>query len=68
MYEQDGSTIHATEKFKKWVDDNNVQVSPLPIKSPDLTIVQNIRAMLVKRIHWQGKQYKIVKEFQKSLN
>ena len=36
------------KELKKWFDDNNVQVLPLPAKCSDLNIVENVWTMLVQ--------------------
>ena len=68
MYQQEGHSIHTTQRVKKRFDYKNVQVLPWPAKSARLNIVENIWVVLVDRVYGQVGQYRTVKELQESLD
>lgn len=68
IYQQDGASIHTAKGVKNWFAANNVRVLPWPAKSPDLNIVENIWAMLVRQVYDGGKQFESLSELREALN
>lgn len=68
IFQQDGASIHTARGVKTWFANNNVRVLPWPSRSPDLNIVENIWAILVKRVYDGGRQYESIHELREALD
>ena len=68
IFQQDGASIHTANGVKNWFAANNVRVLPWPAKSPDLNIVKNIWAMIVRRVYAEGKQFESIVELRRTLD
>ncbi|KAF8795258.1 Transposable element Tc3 transposase like protein [Argiope bruennichi] len=67
-FQQDGASIHTATGVKDWFLTNNVDVLQWPAKSPDLNIVENIWAMLVRRFYADGRQFDSQTQLREALN
>ncbi|GIY72297.1 transposable element Tc3 transposase [Caerostris darwini] len=67
-FQQDGASLHTATGVKNWFLTNNVDVLPWPAKSPDLNIVENIWAMLVRRVYADVRQFDSLTQLREALN
>uniref|UniRef100_A0A1I7WMR7 DDE_3 domain-containing protein n=1 Tax=Heterorhabditis bacteriophora TaxID=37862 RepID=A0A1I7WMR7_HETBA len=63
-FQQDNATIHASRSTKTWLQDNSVATMDWPSRSPDLNPIENLWAILVRRIHVDNRQFETAKDLQ----
>ena len=60
IFQQDGASIHTSNKTKQWIVSQQVELLPWPSKSPDLNITENVWGMLARSVYHGGKQFNTV--------
>uniref|UniRef100_A0A1I7X375 Transposable element Tc3 transposase n=1 Tax=Heterorhabditis bacteriophora TaxID=37862 RepID=A0A1I7X375_HETBA len=61
-FQQDNATIHT------WLQDNSVDTVDWPSRSPDLNPIENLWAILVRRIYADNRQFETVKDLQNAIS
>lgn len=51
IYQQDNCPVHTANVVKDWFHNNNVEVLPWPSISPDINPIENVWAIIVKKIY-----------------
>uniref|UniRef100_A0A1I7XHG5 DDE_3 domain-containing protein n=1 Tax=Heterorhabditis bacteriophora TaxID=37862 RepID=A0A1I7XHG5_HETBA len=67
-FQQDNATIHASRSTKTWLQDNSVDTVDWPSRSPDLNPIENLWAILVRRIYADNRQFETVKDLQNAIS
>ena len=62
IFQQDNASVHASASTRQWLLDSSIETLPWPAKSPDLSPIENVWAMLVRDVYGNGKQYNTVSE------
>lgn len=62
IFQQGNTSIHVTQSTKAWFEDNDVQVTEWPSKSPDMNPVENLWAILMQSIYKDFRQYQTKRE------
>lgn len=67
IFQQDNAAVHASHSTKAWFLANNVNVLDWPACSPDLNPVENLWAIMVRKIYANSKQYNSVSELKDAI-
>ena len=51
VFQQDNAAIHKSKAPMKWLEEQNFELMDWPAKSPDLSPIENIWAILKKRLN-----------------
>ncbi len=54
-------------KTRTWFSDNNVDVLPWPVKSPDLNIIENLWGLLARAVYKDFRQYNSEAELKEAI-
>lgn len=49
IYQQDNCPVHTANIIRQWLDNNNIETLPHPVRSPDLNPIENIWGLIVKK-------------------
>ena len=67
QFQQDNARPHVARDLLDWLRDENVALLPWPSLSPDLNLMENVWAMLVRKVYSEGKQYDSVKQLKAAI-
>lgn len=54
---QDDSSVHASNRFKQWLEAFDTDVLEWSARSPDLKIIENAQGLLERKFYRIGRQY-----------
>ena len=57
VFMQDNASIHTSRETRRWFSDNNITILPHPAKSPDLNPIENLWAIVARRVYANGRQF-----------
>ncbi|KAG2948016.1 hypothetical protein PC117_g6369 [Phytophthora cactorum] len=57
VFMQDNASIHASIETKSFFQEIRVQLLDWPARSPDLNPIENVWAILARKVYSHGKQY-----------
>ncbi|KAG2993136.1 hypothetical protein PC118_g4170 [Phytophthora cactorum] len=57
VFMQDNASIHASIETKSFFQEIGVQLLDWPARSPDLNPIENVWAILARKVYSHGKQY-----------
>lgn len=60
----DNAPIHRSKKVKKWMEDNNVQTTEWPPRSPDLNPIENLWGLMKRKLSQAQPQPKTLRELE----
>ncbi|CAD6191578.1 unnamed protein product [Caenorhabditis auriculariae] len=67
IYQQDNTSVHASNYTLAWFAANNVVLLDWPACTPDLNPVENLWSVLVRRVYANAKQYTTVKDLKRAI-
>lgn len=67
IFQQDNAAVHTSRLVQSYFNENNISVLPWPARSPDLNIIENCWAQLVRGVYENGKQYQHVQELKSAI-
>lgn len=67
IYQQDNAPIHTSRTSLKWFTQNGVHLLPWPANSPDLNPIENLWAILSRRVYANHKCYSTVGELKEAI-
>lgn len=67
VFQQDNAAIHTSKATKQWFSDNDILVLLWPACSPDLNPIENMWAILVKKVYANNKQYNTILELKSAV-
>ncbi|KAG6621993.1 Transposase [Phytophthora cinnamomi] len=62
VFMQDNASIHSSNETRMFFEEIGVQLLDWPARSPDLNPIENVWAILSRKVYAQGKQYNNVPE------
>lgn len=67
IFQQDNASVHASASTRQWLETHNIATLPWPAKSPDLSPIENVWAMLVRAVYREKRQFGTVNELKKAI-
>ncbi|GMF44980.1 unnamed protein product [Phytophthora fragariaefolia] len=62
IYQQDNAAIHTSMETRDFFDEQGIQVLDWPARSPDLNPIENLWALMARKVYPNGRQYASVPE------
>ena len=66
-FQQDNAKIHVSRSTKRWFEAQNIPLLDWPNRSPDLNPMENLWAILARRVYANNKQYETVQELKDAI-
>jgi transposase len=60
IFQQDHASVHDSKTTKEWLSTQNIEVLDWASNSPDMNPMENLWAVLVRRVYEENKQYETV--------
>lgn len=57
VYQLDNAYIHTSQETKAFFEEQGVNVLDWPVRSPDLNPIENLWALLARKVYPNGRQY-----------
>lgn len=57
IFQQDNAPCHASKSTVEWFQAKNVNVLRWPARSPDITPIENLWGIIVRRVYANGRQF-----------
>ncbi len=67
IFQQDNSSVHASEVVRNWFREHGIRILDWPSISPDLNPIENLWGILVRLVYPNGRQYNTVPELKRAI-
>ena len=67
IFQRDNIPVHTSRLARSYFNENNISVLSWPARSPDLNIIENCWAQLVRGVYANGKQHEDVEELKNAI-
>lgn len=67
IFQQDNAAIHSSRATKEFLRTCNVPVLEWPACSPDLNPIENVWALLAKKVYQKGRQFESVRDLKEAI-
>lgn len=67
LFQQDGASVHRSNYTLDWLDSNDVYLLPWPAKSPDLNPIENLWAVLARKVYRNQRQFRNVDDLKNAV-
>jgi hypothetical protein len=67
IFQQDNSSVHASEMVRNWFREHEIRVLDWPSISQDLNPIENLWGILVRFVYPNGRQYETVPELKRAI-
>jgi transposase len=67
IFQQDNSSVHASEVVRNWFREHGIRILDWPSISPDLDPIENLWGILVRLVYPNGRKYNTVPELKRAL-
>ena len=57
--------MHVSASTRQWLEAKNLPILDWPAKSPDLSPIENVWSMLVKRVYREKRQFNCISDLKK---
>ena len=64
-FQQDDAGVHVSASTRQWLEAKNLPILDWPAKSPDLSPIENVWSMLVKRVYREKRQFNCISDLKK---
>uniref|UniRef100_A0A914DE07 Tc1-like transposase DDE domain-containing protein n=1 Tax=Acrobeloides nanus TaxID=290746 RepID=A0A914DE07_9BILA len=66
-FQQDNAKIHVSRSTERWFEAQNIPLLDWPNRFPDLNPMENLWAILARRVYANNKQYETVQELKDAI-
>jgi predicted transcriptional regulator len=67
IFQQDGASIHRSMRTSEWLKSKKINVLSWPANSPDLNPMENLWALLVRKLYDNSRQFQNIKDLKEKL-
>ena len=67
-FQQDNASVHISASTRRWFEAKNLPILKWPAKSPDLSPIENVWSILVRRVYQNGRQFDNVSDLKKAIS
>lgn len=67
VFQQDNARIHVSRETKAWMASMKIEVLDWPACSPDLNPMENVWAILVRRVYENNRQFETIAELKQKI-
>jgi len=66
-FQQDNASVHSSHAVKDWLDKHGILTLDWPVKSPDLSPIENVFGILARRLYAGNRQFSTVTELRAAI-
>lgn len=67
IFQQDGAKIHTSKETMKWLKKKKITTPKWPPKSPDLSPIENVWGIMVKKVYFGKPRYKNLETLERAI-
>ena len=68
VFMQDNASVHTATLTEEWLNNQDIDTLPWPVKSADLNIIENVWSEMVRIMYANNRQYNSVDELKDAIN